>query len=59
MVGDSVSDLEFGRNIGTKNIYIQHGGVLPSPNLWDEIYASLSDFQVSLHKKSTIYSTKA
>lgn len=44
MVGDSLSDLEFGRNVGAKNIYIQHDNEIPSPYLWDEIYQSLSIF---------------
>ncbi len=45
MVGDSVSDLEFGRNIGTKNIYIKHGNLPPHPSLWDETYDSLYQFK--------------
>lgn len=47
MVGDSHSDLEFGRKIGAKTVLIGNITNSSDVNLWDEIYPSLSHFKQS------------
>lgn len=47
MVGDSYTDLEFGRSIGATTVLISNNINFDSVNLWDEVYPSLSDFMKS------------
>lgn len=49
MVGDSVSDMEFGRKAGMKNVFITNNKPLPAmPGLTDSIYTDLTDFASQL-----------
>lgn len=45
MVCDTVTDLEFARNLNAKSVYIGDFQNAPSPELWDEIYTDLSCFK--------------
>ena len=50
MVGNNFSDMEFGRNIGAKTIFLSttNPGVDPSDKRIDAVYKSLLDFAQSL-----------
>jgi HAD superfamily hydrolase (TIGR01662 family) len=44
MVGDTKSDMQFGRNAGMKTIYVNNDGIEIEPTLFDEMVSKLSDF---------------
>jgi len=52
MVGDSVSDIQFGQNVGMKTVFIGTYQTLSSKQInTDRIYPTLFDFAQSLNKK--------
>ena len=46
MVGDSLSDMQFGKNAGMKTVFLHNGQTINDPisSLSDEIYENLADF---------------
>ena len=44
MVGDSKSDMQFGRNAGMKNVYVNTDGTVIDNELFDEMVINLPDF---------------
>lgn len=51
MVGDTVSDMQFGRNLGVKTIYLSNRKQLPEhiDQLADAIYSDLAELSENLH----------
>ncbi len=59
MVGDTASDLEFGRNIGAKNVLIRHNlseQKLIDSILYDYIFDSLYDFAQFIEEENNFFS---
>ncbi|MBK6620947.1 MAG: HAD family hydrolase [Saprospirales bacterium] len=49
MVGDSISDMEFGHRLGMKTVFIQSEGAdAPPPELTTAVYPSLFQFAISV-----------
>ena len=52
MVGNTISDMKFGRNLGVKTIFLPttHPEVDLKDTLIDDVYPTLFDFATALHK---------
>ncbi len=48
MVGDSMSDMEFGRNAGMKTVFISHGNSVEKNESIDAVASNFADFAVGI-----------
>ena len=50
MVGDTIGDMQFGRNLGVKTVYLSNRKALPEgvESLADQIFMDMADFAMHI-----------